>query len=179
MPLEWLVAEPARLMKTLLLGTVSYAALIAMLRVSGKRTLAQMNAFDFVITVALGSTLSAVLVSPEVSLAQGVLALALLVGLQFVVTFGAVRTRWVTRAVKNEPRMLLYRGRMLEDALRTERVSPEELHQAIRAHGKLTVGEIHAVVLETDGTFSVVPDAPLGDPSAFGEMEPPEGTSPD
>jgi uncharacterized membrane protein YcaP (DUF421 family) len=173
MPFEWLVADPDRLIKTALLGTVSYAALIAMLRVTGKRTLAQMNAFDFIVTVALGSTLSAILVSPEVSLAQGILALGLLVGLQFVVTFGTVRLGWLRRVVKNEPRILLYRGEMLDDALRRERVAPAEVRQAVRARGHLSVEHVHAVVLETDGTFSVIGDEPTGEPSALGDMSPP------
>lgn len=173
MPLDWLVADPPRLLKTALLGTISYAALIGMLRLSGKRTLAQMNAFDFIVTVALGSTLSAILVSPEVSLAQGVLALGLLVGLQFVVTYGSVRSGRFRRLVKNEPTLLLYRGRLLEDALRSERVAPAEVHQALRADGYATVADVHAVVLETDGTFSVVGDPPTGDPSAFEEIEQP------
>lgn len=179
MPLEWLVADPARLVKTLLLGTISYAALIAMLRVSGKRTLAQMNAFDFVVTVALGSTLSAILVSPEVSLAQGVLALALLVALQFVVTYGAVRLNWIARFVKNEPAMLLYRGEMLSDALRRERVAPAEVEQAVRAQGYLTLAEVHAVVLETDGTFSVIPEEPAGEASALSRVAKPRAAGPE
>ncbi|HUG46964.1 MAG TPA: YetF domain-containing protein [Candidatus Limnocylindria bacterium] len=173
MPLEWLVADPDRLVKTALLGTLSYAALIAMLRVTGKRTLAQMNAFDFVVTVALGSTLSAILVSPEVSLAQGILALGLLVGLQFVVTFGTVRLGWLGRLIKNEPRMLVYRGRMLDDAMRGERVAPAEVHQALRASGILSIEQVHAVVLETDGTFSVIGDEPAGEPTALGDMRRP------
>jgi uncharacterized membrane protein YcaP (DUF421 family) len=173
---EWLLVDPDRLAQTLVLGIGSYAALIAMLRVTGKRTLAQMNAFDFIITVALGSTLSAILVGPEVSLAQGILALALLVGLQFLVTFGSVRWRVVARAVKNEPRILLYPGKMLDEALKTERVAPEELRQAIRAKGHLSVEEIHAVVLETDGTFSVVPQAPVGEPSALEDVDQPNSS---
>ncbi|CAN5795898.1 DUF421 domain-containing protein [soil metagenome] len=176
MPLEWLVADPDRLIKTALLGTISYAALIAMLRVTGKRTLAQMNAFDFIVTVALGSTLSAILVSPEVSLAQGILALGLLVGLQFVVTFGTVRLGWLRRVVKNQPRILLYRGEMLDDALLSERVAPSEVRQAVRAQGYLSVEHVHAVVLETDGSFSVIGDAPAGEPSALGDMSPPGDT---
>ena len=55
------------------------------LRISGKRTLATLNAFDFVVTVAVGSTVATVLLSFAVALAEGVLALTLLVTLQWVV----------------------------------------------------------------------------------------------
>ncbi|HVM30994.1 MAG TPA: YetF domain-containing protein [Candidatus Limnocylindrales bacterium] len=164
---DWLLADPDNLARTVVVGIGSYAALVAMLRLTGKRTLAQMNAFDFIVTVAMGSTLAAIFVQPNVSFVEGVLALGLLLGLQFVVTFATVRSRAMLRLVKNEPKLLLYQGRMLDEALKTERVSPEEVHQAIRSKGRSSVDEVHAVVLETDGTFSVIADAPAGRPTAL------------
>ncbi len=65
--------------RTLLIGVLAYLSLIIMLRVSGKRTLAKMNAFDLVVTVAIGSTLATIVLSKSVALAEGLLALALLV----------------------------------------------------------------------------------------------------
>ena len=62
--------------RTVISGVVTYGALIMFLRVSGKRTLAKLNAFDLVVTVALGSTLSTVLLSKEVPLSEGLLAIA-------------------------------------------------------------------------------------------------------
>lgn len=88
---------------------LAYAALVAMLRVSGARTLSKLNAFDLVVTVALGSTLATVLLSGDVSLAEGVLALVVLVLLQFVVSRVSFRWRAVERLVKSEP-VLLYRS---------------------------------------------------------------------
>lgn len=70
------------LARVAVVGRAGYLALIALLRISGKRTLAKLNAFDFVVTVALGSTLATVLLTSTVSLAEGVTALGLLVGLQ-------------------------------------------------------------------------------------------------
>ncbi|MFC8586714.1 hypothetical protein ACFUGD_19535 [Streptomyces sp. NPDC057217] len=64
-----------------------------MVRLSGKRTLTKMNAFDLVVTVALGSTLSTVLLDRGVSLTEGVLALALPAFLQFVNAKAAVHFR--------------------------------------------------------------------------------------
>ena len=77
----------------LIVGTLAYAALILLLRASGNRTLSKMNAFDFVVTVALGSTLATMLLSADVALAEGVVALALLIGLQFVITWLSARRR--------------------------------------------------------------------------------------
>ena len=76
----------AGLLRVLIVGTLAYVALVLLLRVSGKRTLSKMNAFDLVVTVALGSTLATVILSKDVALTEGVTAFALLIGLQFGIT---------------------------------------------------------------------------------------------
>ena len=83
------------LVRTLVVGVIAYVALLVLWRVSGKRTLSKMNAFDAVGTVALGSTLASVLTSRDIGLAQGIVAFALLVGLQLAITWCSVRVRWV------------------------------------------------------------------------------------
>jgi hypothetical protein len=67
------------LLRILIHGTLGYIALVFMLRLSGKRTLSKMNAFDFVITIALGSAFATLLISDMVPLINGVVAIALLV----------------------------------------------------------------------------------------------------
>ena len=144
------------LIRTLVVGVLAYAALIVFLRVSGKRTLSKMNAFDLIVTVALGSTLATVLLAKDVALAEGALAFALLIGLQFAVTWSSVRARWVRRLATGEAQMLLYSGELLPAALRQARVNEDEVRAAVRSAGIDSLDKVHAVVLETDGSFSVV-----------------------
>lgn len=144
------------LLRTFLVGICAYVALVAFLRISGKRTLAKMNAFDFIVTVALGSTLATVLLSKDVALAEGLLAFLLLIGLQFIVAWLSVRSPWVEALVKSEPTLLFYRGRFLHDVMRRERVSQEEIEAAVRQEVMSDPADVAAVVLETDGTFSVI-----------------------
>lgn len=144
------------LIRTGVIGVAAYVSLIVFLRVSGKRTLAKMNAFDLVVTVSLGSTLATILLNKDVALAQGALALAVLVGLQFLITWSSVRLPWMRRAVTGEPALLLHRGEFLPAALRGERVTEGEVRSVIRSAGLALVEDVEAVVLETDGTFSVV-----------------------
>ena len=66
------------LLRVLVVGGVRHSALILFLRLSGKRTLAKLNAFDLVVTVALGSTLSSVILSKSVALLEGLLAFSTL-----------------------------------------------------------------------------------------------------
>lgn len=153
---QFVFSDAAALARTVLIGIAAYAALIAILRVSGKRTLSKMNAFDFVVTVALGSTLATILVDTSVTLAQGALALALLVALQFAITWTSVRVAWVRRIVTGEPALLARHGRCLPDALLRARVTEEEVLAAVRGAGLAELSKAEAVVLETDGSFSVI-----------------------
>ncbi len=146
-----------------MVGLLSYAGLILFLRLSGKRTLSKMNAFDLVVTVALGSTLATILLSKEVSLAEGLVAFAVLIFAQHGVAWLQVRVPGFQKVVKSEPRLLYFRGRWLDQAMRDERVARVELLQAVRSTGNASLQSVEAVVLETDGTFAVVTSMQGGD----------------
>lgn len=157
------------LLRVLLVGVPAYVGLVLLLRVSGKRTLSKMNAFDLVVTVALGSILASTLLSKDVALAEGMTAFAMLIALQFVLTWTSVRSDRVRRLIKNQPRLLAFRGEVLADAMRAERVTEEELAAAIRASGVPGVEATYAVVMETDGSLAVV--ARSEDRARYGSLE--------
>ncbi len=136
--------------------TLGYAAIVFILRVSGKRTLAKMNAFDFVVTVALGSSLATVALSKDVTLLDGVVAFILFISLQYCLTWLSVRIKAVKEIITSEPVLLLYKGEMLRDIMKKERVTEEELNIAIRENGLTDLDDIHSIVLETTGTMSVI-----------------------
>lgn len=144
------------LLRVIIVGSLAYGALIFWLRIFGKRTLSKWNAFDFVVTIALGSTLATVLLSKDVVLIEGIAAFLLLIGLQFIITWLSVRFRFVQRLIKAEPTLLLRTGKMLTDVLTRERITESEVLAAVRSEGIASLEEIEAVVLETDGTFSVI-----------------------
>ncbi len=147
---------------SLVTGVGGYVALILWLRISGKRTLSQWNAFDAIVTFALGSMLATATLSPTTTLVQGAIAFGIFVALQFVITWLAVRSGVVRRLIKARPTLLVRDGRMLDDVLRRERVTEGEVLAALRDKGLVALSQAHAVVLETSGRFSVIP-APVGD----------------
>ncbi len=144
------------LFRILVVGTAGYVMLVAFIRVFGKRTLSKMNAFDLIVTVALGSTLATVIISKDVKLAEGLLALLLLCGLQFAVAYLSARSRRIEGLVKSEPALLFYRGRFLRDAMLRERVTEDEVLSAVRGQGIHDLDQVGAAVLETDGSLSIV-----------------------
>jgi uncharacterized membrane protein YcaP (DUF421 family) len=145
------------LLRVVVVGSLAFAVLVFMLRISGKRTLSKMNAFDLVVTVALGSTFATVLLSRSVPLFEGITALALLIFLQLAVTWLSVRSASFRALIKSEPTLLVHESRYLEAAMRQQRVTHDEIGAALRASGKTDLSEVGSVVLETDGTMTVVP----------------------
>lgn len=142
--------------RTVLVGTLAYLALVLLLRATGKRTLSKLNAFDLIVTVALGSTLATVLLSEDVALAEGVTALALLIGLQWLITWLSVRSQRVSHWVKAEPRLLFLEGRFLSEAMKRERVTEDELRAAVRSQGIGRMEQVVAVIMESDGGLNVI-----------------------
>ncbi|TVP47663.1 MAG: DUF421 domain-containing protein [Gemmatimonadales bacterium] len=153
--------------RIVVLGVLMYVALVLILRISGSRTLASMSAFDFIVTVAIGAVFGRTLTTQGVALVESLTALALLVALQFIVTW--LQTRWpVFKGVlTNPPSLLYFRGTFLRDTMLRQRVTEEEIMGAVRKEQTGSMKEVEAVVLETSGSFSVI--RAVGDGSALGK----------
>jgi uncharacterized membrane protein YcaP (DUF421 family) len=137
------------------LGAASYTVMVIVLRVSGKRTLAKLNAFDLVVTVALGSVLATIALSSEVSLSEGVAAIAVLVAAQWAVSWASVHTS-LAGLVRAEATVVFDHGCFREAMLSRVRLTRAEVCQAIRSSGCGDLEMVAAVVVETDGTLSVI-----------------------
>jgi len=150
-------------------GVTAYIGLIVLLRLTGKRTLSKLNAFDLVVTVALGSILATALLSKDVPLLEGLTGFAVLVVLQLIVTWLSVRSAVVRQLVRAEPALLYYRGEFRHGTLRTERMTENEVYQAVRMSGRGGLEQVEAVVLESDGTMSVIASG-MGSGSALKDV---------
>ena len=153
--------------RVLAVGTAAYGTVVLVLRVTGKRTLSKLNAFDWVVSVALGSTLATILLSSDVSWAEGATALTLLACLQFVVAWTTTHLPGGRSVITARPTLLLDDGRLLPHALKEQRVTEDEIRQAVRATGSGDLGSVAAVVLESDGSFSVISASQAGNRSAL------------
>lgn len=138
---------------------LAYAAIVVMLRISGKRTLSKMNAFDFVVTIALGSSLATVALNKSVPLFDGVFVFFIFIMLQYCLTWLSVRYKQVKQVITSDPTLLLYKGEMLRDVMKRERITEEEINVAARENGVTNLQDVHAIVLETTGTISVISES--------------------
>ena len=147
----------AGVLRVLIIAPSAYVALVLILRVSGKRTLSKLNAFDLIVTVAIGSTLASIITRKSLALVEGLAALALLVVMQWVVTAASVRFQPIDRIVKAEPTLLLRGGQLLPRAMRRQRITEGEVQAAARAAGVQGLDQLEAVFLETDGSLTALP----------------------
>jgi uncharacterized membrane protein YcaP (DUF421 family) len=146
--------------RTVTVGVLAYVGLVAFLRIAGKRVLTKLNAFDLVVSVALGSTLATILLDANISLLEGLLAFAILIGLQYIISISAMKSSSFNKLIKSEPKLLFLEGKFLEKAMREERIKKIEILQVIRSSGLGSVESAKAVVLETDGSMSVISSEP-------------------
>jgi uncharacterized membrane protein YcaP (DUF421 family) len=144
------------LLRVLVVGVCAYLMLVCMVRVAGKRSLAKMNAFDLVVTVALGSTLSTILLSRDVALAEGLLAMALLLGLQTLVAWLSARSQRVNQLIKSRSSVLYEAGHFDTEKMLEERITKQDVMSAVRSQGLPSLEMVERVVLESNGELSVV-----------------------
>lgn len=134
----------------------AYILVIIMLRVSGKRTLAKMNAFDFIVTIALGSILGSIILNKTTPITEGLTAIAILILLQYFITFISVRSNFFKQIISSSPTLLFYDGKILNAALKQQRVSRGEINKSIREAGYSSFEKIFAIILESTGDITVI-----------------------
>ena len=142
--------------RTAVLAALTYVALVVLIRVAGKRSLAKMNVYDFVTIIVIGSALATSILSDDVVLLEGITALAVLLGLQQIIAYATVRSGKIERIVNGVPALLVRRGHLIRATMKAERISEEEIRAAVRNAGVGDMDVVETLVLETDGTFTVI-----------------------
>lgn len=133
-----------------------YAFALFLFRVMGQRTLGDMQAFDFVVVIAVAEILGAPLADPRLDTRPALLAILTLVGLQLVLAWLCVRSSFVRWLLEGRPVLVVWRGRLLERNLIRAKVSREELAERLREKGIDHLDLVHRAYLETDGNLSVL-----------------------
>lgn len=141
-----------------LCAAISYVTLFLFIRISGKRTLSQMNAFDFVLTVSLGSTLSFMILA-QVPIVEGAVALLVIISLQYLLAFSVRKSRRMEKLINASPTLLFYNGNFLQHAMSKEVITEEEIIAEIRRHRLERIDDVRAVVMELNGEITVVKKA--------------------
>ncbi|MBD3629954.1 YetF domain-containing protein [Cyclobacterium sp.] len=161
------------LIRTICLTTMGYIAMVFLLRVSGKRTLSKMNAFDFIVTIALGSCLASVALNKNIPLTDGVTAISLFIAFQYLLTWLSVRKKEVKSLITNSPSLLFYKGEFLYEAMKKERITVEEIYRSGRQQGISKLDEVNMVILETTGEITLIQKIHRGTKPTFEDVKVP------
>ncbi|HEX6548772.1 MAG TPA: YetF domain-containing protein [Candidatus Dormibacteraeota bacterium] len=137
-------------------SVVIYLALLIGLRLFGKREIGQFTIYDLVLVLLVANAVQPAVTGPDSSLTGGLLIVATLVLLNFLVS-RLDRIAFVHRLLEPEPTIIIHDGRYLQARMAREGVDRDECEAAIREHGMADVSEVRLGVLEPDGTISIVP----------------------
>ena len=165
------------LLRVLITAPAIYAFIVLAIRVVGKRSTSQMNNFDWVVTVALGSIAGSGIMLKDVSVSETLLAIGLLLAFQWLLTTSVMHSKLVGRLVKARPTLLVYAGEFIDAAMRQERITQGEVMSAMRDNGYTRITQVKFVILEPDASFSMV--ASDHAPIAEGDLQEVEGFPPE
>lgn len=143
------------LIEKILRPVIVYIALIIMLRVFGRRELAQLNPLDLVVILSISNTVQNAIIGSDNSLIGGVIGATALLLINYIFSRLKFAVKPVERLAEGEPLVLIRNGKKNEDALRRELISDADLEIIAHEHGLESAAEIDKLVLDTNGTFLV------------------------
>ncbi len=115
-----------------------------------------MTPFDFLLLLLLANAVQNAMTGPDTSLVGGLVAAATLLGLNMIVAWIVRRSTKVEHAIEGTPTILIRDGQILNASLAREGITRDDLLRSLREHGVETVEEVHAAILEIDGSVSVI-----------------------
>lgn len=149
--------EKIEIMPEVIVGTiVLYILLILYTRIFGLKSFSKMTGFDFLNTVAIGNLLAMSAATSSPSLFVGALLIGLLYLLNYLVTLVTYKSSTARQMIDNTPTLLMRDGKLLEENLKSTKVTLEELRGKLREANVIRLSEVRAVVLETTGDVSVL-----------------------
>ena len=145
------------LMEKILRSATIYLFLLLAFRLTGKRQIGQLTPFDLIVLLIISNVVQNALIGKDDSLGGGIIGASTILLLNYVVVELTYRSRRARRILEARPTLLIYHGRILEENLRKERLTLDELHAALRKNGLREPAQVELAVLEENGGISVTP----------------------
>ena len=161
---------PLPIMEKILRPVIVYLFLIAFLRIFGKRELAQLNPFDLVVLLSLSNTVQNAMIGDDNSVSGGIIGAFSLLAINWLLMWVLYRTPRVNTALQGSKTVLIRSGVVLEDALKRETLTYEELLSALNKNGFNNPEDVEECVLEPSGTFFVKGKTPTSESVHSGEL---------
>lgn len=144
-------------MDSILRAVAIYAILMIIFRISGKRSLAQITTFDFVLLLVVGEATQQALLGDDFSLTNATLVIITLLGLDIALSMLQERFSFLTPWIEDVPLVLVDEGEMLKSRMEKTRISEADiLHAARSTQGLERMDQIKYAVLERTGEVSII-----------------------
>jgi uncharacterized membrane protein YcaP (DUF421 family) len=145
-------------MDSVIRAAVIYAVLLVLFRLAGKRTLAEVTTFDFVLLLIISEATQQAMVDSDNSMTNSLLLVATLVGLNILMSELKQRFGFVERVLDGMPLLIVEHGNPLHHRMAKERVDVDDVLDAAReSHGLERLDQIKYAVLERNGKISIIP----------------------
>ncbi len=146
---------PLPILEKLLRPVIVYLVLVLLLRIFGKRELAQLNPFDLVVLLSLSNTVQNAIIGDDNSVTGGVIGAFALLGINWLVVRGLFRSPRLTRILEGRSAVLIRNGQIDAKIMQREALSREELIAVIHRQGFDHIHEVKRCELEPNGGFYV------------------------
>lgn len=143
-------------MDIFLRSIVVFLLLWLVLRVVGKREVAQLNAFDMILLIVMGDLVSQGVIQEDYSLTSAAIAVLTFALFGMILSWISFRYPKARTFLDGQPQLVIRNGMVLFDVLKAERLSADDLREAARINGIRDLGDVEVCVLEPDGTFSFI-----------------------
>ncbi|HSI69630.1 MAG TPA: YetF domain-containing protein [Gillisia sp.] len=155
---KWFSASPVSLFAIILSAIGVYLAVIFLTQLAGKRSFTKMSSFDFAMTISIGAMIGTTVLSPSVSLLQGVTGLTAIFLLEIFSNFLRKKVKLYRKTVDNEPMYLMKGSQIIWENLESARITEGDLRAQLRRNNVQNVSQVKAVVIESTGDISVLKD---------------------
>ena len=135
-----------------------YVTIILGIKIFGKKELSQLSVIDLVFILLISNSVQNAMVGPNTTLIGGITAAGSLFIVNYILKQFLFREKKVSQWIQGSPVILIHEGKIVEDHLKQERITHDELDAAIREHGVSSVDEVNLAILEVDGTISILSD---------------------
>jgi uncharacterized membrane protein YcaP (DUF421 family) len=136
---------------------VLFGAVYLLLRIVGRRELAQMAPIDFILLIVLGDAIQQGLTQDDYSVTGALIVIITIAVIQVVLGWVTFRSKRLRTVLEGEPVVLIEDGRVIEKNLKRSRIAAEELAEEARLSQVASLDDVAWALLETSGKISIIP----------------------
>lgn len=144
------------MLNTFIRVSIIYILVLAVMRIMGKREIGQMQPFELVIAIMIADLASVPMSDTGIPITSGIIPILALLLFQLIISIMNLKSIFLRKVICGKPRILIYRGKIDEVALKKEKITINELQERLRQKNIFTIGDVEYAILETSGEISVI-----------------------